>query len=55
MMGRIINKNIEIKKIPELTSEYIESQFEILGLDVVRWAIVKAEGDVLTINAAVIV
>ncbi len=53
-MSKIINKKIEIEKISDLSNDYIEKKFQEMSLDVVRWAIVKAENNLLTISASVI-
>ena len=37
----ITTKNIELPKIKELTSEYIENEFKKLNIEPLRWAIVK--------------
>ena len=35
----IVNEFIKIKKIDELTSEYIDNELSKLNLDVLRWVI----------------
>ncbi len=54
MTARIINKNIIIEQMDEITTEKIENYFLDRNLEVVRWAIVKVENGFLTVNAAIV-
>ena len=42
---KIVSDLIKIPKIHEVSTEYIESELNAHGLDVVRWAIVEVEDD----------
>ena len=48
----IISKNIEIEKINNLSNEYIDKQFALLNLNVIRWAIVAVNDNKLIINVS---
>ena len=52
---KIMNKEVEIPQISALSSEYVESELEKAGItpkNLLRWAIVKADGVKLTVNVA---
>ena len=48
----IISKLINIKNIGEPSTEYIEHELKKMGIDPLRWAIVKISKDFFTINVA---
>lgn len=48
----IATKEIKIKVVENLTSDYIESELKNNGLDVLRWAIVAVEKDFYVLNIA---
>ncbi len=50
----ITTKEVKVKIVEELTSEYIESELAKMGLDVLKWAITGYDKNFYTINAAVI-
>ena len=50
----ITTKEVKIKKTDNLDSEYIESHLKEMGLDVLRWAIVKVNEEFYTLNLAVL-
>lgn len=52
---QIISKEVEIAKPLKLTSEYVDTELQKLGFDVLHWAILDAEGDILLLNAACVV
>lgn len=49
---KIINKEIEIKTINNISSEYIESELKALNIDVLRWSIVEVTKDFYKINVS---
>ena len=49
---KIINKEIQIPKSDTLSSGYIESELLKQGIDPLRWAIVKTDENLLTVNVA---
>lgn len=49
---QITSKLIKIK-VPELfDNDFIEAEFLKMGIEPLRWAVVKAEGNILTVSAA---
>lgn len=48
----IVNKQIKIPKISELTLEYIQKYFD--GFEVIRWAIVDVSQDFYLIDGAIV-
>ena len=50
----ITTKEISIKKIDNLSSEYIDSELKKLDLNVIKWAIVEVKDTSYTVNIAVI-
>jgi len=50
----IINKQLVLEKPENLSVGYIESFIEKSGYSPLRWSIVKAESDKLTIDAVLI-
>ena len=50
----ITTKEIKIKRIENISSEYIDSELSKLGLDVLRWAITGYDDDTFTLNLAVV-
>lgn len=51
----IINKQLSIKKVIPLDSNYIENYFKQNSIDVLRWAIVKVTDEEFIIDAAICV
>lgn len=49
---QIESKLVDIPKISEPTTEYIESELKKIGINPLRWAIVKISNDFFTINCA---
>lgn len=49
---KIINSEIKIPRINELSSEYFEVEFEKRGLKVIRWAIVAHESNDFVVNVS---
>lgn len=50
----ILTKQIEIKKINDLTSDYIDETLKEQKLDVISWAIVATTNDKLILNVNII-
>ena len=50
----ITSKEIKIKKNENLTSQYIESELENMGFDVLRWAITDYDENFFTVSLAVV-
>ena len=48
----IISEIVNVKNNGEATTEYIENELKKLGLNPLRWAIVKISKDFFTINIA---
>ncbi len=48
----ISTKEIKIPKTDKISSEYIESHLEKMGLNVLRWAIVEVNEDFYLVNLA---
>lgn len=49
---KIINKQIFIKAIDNVTSDYIETELQKLNIDVLRWAIVDIQDNLYTVNVS---
>ena len=52
MNSKIISEIVDIPKIGNPTTEYIESELKKRGINPLRWAIVKISNDFFTINCA---
>ena len=50
----ITTKEIKIKRIENISSEYIDSELSKLELDVLRWAVTGYDDDTFTLNLAVV-
>lgn len=50
----IVTKEVAVKTVENITSEYIELQLKNMGLDVLRWAIVDIRDDNYILNLAVL-
>ena len=50
---RIITKEIKIKKINNLTSQYIEEELANRDYNVLRWAIIGVEDNKLVVSASI--
>ncbi len=50
----ITTKEVKIKKTDKLDSDYIESHLKQMGLNVLRWAIVKVDEEFYTLTLAVL-
>lgn len=50
----ITTKEIKIKRNNEFSSEYIEQQLTMLGLDVLRWAVVDCNDETYTLSLAIV-
>lgn len=48
----ILSKLIEIEAALPVDNEYIEKQIHEMGIEPLRWAIVKVQGSLLTISLA---
>lgn len=48
----IVSEIINIKNNGNPSTEYIETELKKLGIDALRWAIVKISNDFFTINVA---
>ena len=46
----ILTKEVRIKAVENLTSEYIETELRKMGFDVLRWAIVSADSKFYNVN-----
>ena len=53
-MKRIVNKEVKIKKIDNLTSEYVDNTLKEYGFDVVRWVIIDTTDEKLIVSASVL-
>jgi len=49
---QIKSKLVDIPRISEPNTEYIESELKKTGINPLRWAIVKISNDFFTINCA---
>ena len=49
----ITTKEVQIKIIDNLSSEYIEKEIKKMGYDVLRWAITNVDDDFYTLNIAI--
>lgn len=49
---KIISEEIQIPKTETLTSEYIEHELSLKGIEPLRWAIVKVETDCFVVNVS---
>jgi len=49
---QIKSEIIKIQKTDQITTEYIEKELKKMGINPLRWAIVKIEKDFFTINCA---
>ena len=49
---QIVSEIVNIPKIDNPTTEYIENELKKLGITPLRWAIVKIDNDFFTINLA---
>ena len=50
----IITKEVKVKKTENISSEYIEFHLKQMGLNVLRWAIVKVDEEFYTLTLAVL-
>ena len=50
----IYSKDVKIKIIDNLNSEYIETELKNMGFDVLRWAITEIDEKYYTVNLAVV-
>ena len=50
----IINKELKIKIVDNLTSNYIEDELKKFNLDILSWAIVDLNEDYYTLNVSVV-
>ena len=50
----ITNREIKIKIIDNLTSNYIEEELNKLNLDILSWAIVNIDESFYTLNVSVV-
>ena len=48
----ILSKLVEIEATLPIDNNYIEKQIRSMGIEPLRWAIVKCEGSTLTISLA---
>lgn len=48
----IVSENIQIPKVENLTTEYVENELKKRGISPLRWAIVKISNDFFTISCA---
>ena len=49
---KITNKQIFIKAVDNVTSDYIETELKNLELDVLRWAIVEVKDNLYFVNVS---
>lgn len=49
---QIISKLVEIEAPLPVDNEFIEKKLKEMGVNPLRWAIVKVEGNILTISLA---
>lgn len=50
----IVTKEVAVKTVENITSEYIELQLKDMGLDVLRWAIVDIKDGKYILNLATV-
>lgn len=50
----IINEYIKIKKVDDLTSEYIENELSQLNLDILRWVITEIDEEFYYLTLSVV-
>ena len=50
----IVNEYIKIKKVDDLTSEYIETELSNLNLDVLRWVITEIDEEFYYLTLSVV-
>lgn len=48
----ILTKEVKIKAVQNLTSEYIETGLRNMGYDVLRWAIVSADKEIYNVSVS---
>lgn len=52
MPMQITSKLVEIEAQLPIDNEFIETKLKAMGINPLRWAIVKVEGNILTISLA---
>ena len=50
----IVNEYIKIKKVDDLSSEYIEKELSKLNLDVLRWVITQVDDEFYYLTLSVV-
>ncbi len=50
----IKTKEVKVKRIENLSSEYIESELKTMGFDVLRWAITSFDDKYYLLNIAIV-
>lgn len=50
----IVNEFIKIKKIDELTSEYIDNELSKLNFDVLRWVITEIDDEFYHLTLSIV-
>ena len=50
----IVNEFIKIKKVDDLTSDYIDMELSKLNLDVLRWVITEIDNDFYYLTLSII-
>ena len=50
----ITSKEINIKKLDEFSSQYINEELEKRNLDVLRWAVTDVDDEFYTVNIAIV-
>ena len=50
----IVTKEVKIRKIDKLTSEYIEKELKKLNLDILCWSIIDFDKENYILNLAIV-
>jgi hypothetical protein len=47
---QIVSKSLKIKRIDDISTEYIENELKCLNIELLRWAVVDFDEEFLTVS-----